>query len=164
MLANFLLAPLLLMAQPADLDFQVKVKKPADRVVAVKEKQRTVLLVTSPSGIGQATLTLKAGQWPDNVTLRFEHDKGKGFASLESLKLTTDRLRIEGSKRVSGRFLFAFLDAKRKPIALESGKNAAAGEMNVVVDAKNGAIEVTLPASLLIGSSQLEVAWIDAFR
>ena len=44
----------------------VEVRKAADSVVAQKEKDRTVFVVTSESGIGGATIVLAGGEWPEN--------------------------------------------------------------------------------------------------
>jgi hypothetical protein len=56
----------------------IEVRKPVDSVVAQKEKDRTVFVVTSESGIGDATIVLTSGQWPENFTLRFVSSKGQG--------------------------------------------------------------------------------------
>jgi exo-beta-1,3-glucanase (GH17 family) len=144
--------------------FEFKFRKPADGITVAKEAKRTLLVVNSPSGIGDSTITLKAGQWPENVTLRFQHGKDKGFTSLEEFRLTTERVQIEGSKALSGKFRFAFLDAKRTPVAIEPGKREAAGVLDVPVTVHDGAIEVALPTCLFVGSREIRLAWIDAFR
>ena len=70
-----------------------------NRIGVAKEKGRTLFLVTSPFGIGQATIRLKAGQWPQNIALRFQYktEKGGGFGNLEHIRLTSDRLYAEGA-------------------------------------------------------------------
>jgi multidrug efflux pump subunit AcrA (membrane-fusion protein) len=137
--------------------FGFQFRKVGDAIDVVKEPKRTLLVVTSESGIGDATILLKAGQWPENVTIRFQHGKGKGFESLEEIRLTTERVQVEGSKKLSGKFGFSFLDAQRKPAQ-------AAGVLDVPVAVRDGAIEVTLPACLFIGSSEVRLKWVDAFR
>jgi hypothetical protein len=152
----------------AEPSYEFKLRKAADTIVAVKEKERTVILVTSPGGIGQGTITLKAGQWPENVTLRLQHDKGKPFANLERIDLTADRIRVEGNLKSSGQFKFCFLDAKRTPVAIDQGTpsnaRAPAGTMNVRVEKRDHGMDVVLPACLLIGSAQVELSWVDAYR
>jgi hypothetical protein len=148
-------------AEPA---FAFKLRKPADSIIAGVDGKRAIILVTSASGIGDGTITLKAGQWPENVTLRFHHNKEKGFTNLERIHLSTDRVQIEGSVKSSGKFRFFFLDAKRTPVGAEKPAREPAGVLNVTVQERNGALEVTLPACLLIGSSELRLQWVNEFR
>jgi len=144
--------------------YEYKLRKPADTILAIKEKTRTVFVVTSPSGIGDGSIKLKSGPWPENVTFRFVGSDGKAFSNLERIDLTTDRLRVEGNLKLSGKFRFCFLDAKKTPAAIEPGKRESAGMLNVVVEKRADAFEVTLPACLLIGSTQVELSWVDEFR
>jgi hypothetical protein len=140
--------------------------KKEGRIDAAREKERTVFLVTSPRGIGQAGIKLKAGSWPEIVTLRFQYvnEEDKGFANLEQIWITTDRIHTEGSLKASGQFAFLFLDGRRqKPVQMPDDRRAA-GVLRVRVEQRNGAVEVTLPAHLLTGSTQLDLSWIDAFR
>jgi hypothetical protein len=80
--------------------YKVEVNKVADSVVAEMEKDRTILVVTSESGIGGATVLLAGGKWPANVTLRFLYSKGKGFHSLEDIWLSTDQVVVQGAENV----------------------------------------------------------------
>ena len=81
----------------------VEVRKVADSVVAQKEKDRTVFVVTSESGIGGATIVLAGGEWPEKVTLRFLNSEGKAFTTLEDIRLYTDRVLIQGAQAQSGK-------------------------------------------------------------
>jgi len=150
--------------QKTEPTYEFKLRKAADTIVTGKEKERTFFIITSPGGIGGATLTLKAGQWPENVTLRFQHQQGKGFAHLENITLTTDRVRVEGNAKSSGKFRFCFLDSKKTPVVIGAGKREPAGALNVIVDVRKDSLDVTLPTCLLIGSGQVELSWIDVYR
>lgn len=99
-------------AEPA---YEFKLHGPADSAAAVKEANRTVFVVTCPSGIGEGTIVLKAGQWPENVTLRFQRARAKGLGKLEHLGLKTARVSAQGDLKSSGKFDFSFLDAQGKP-------------------------------------------------
>ncbi len=140
--------------------------KKQTHIDVVKEKDRTVFLVTNPFGIGQAMIKLKAGTWPENVTfrLRYSAEKGKGFTNLENLRITTDRIYAEGNLGTSGKFLFVFWDGKGPKAARSLDERKAAGVLRVRVEARDGALEVTLPTHMLTGSNQLDVSWIDAYR
>ena len=137
----------------------------ANSVVAQKEKDRTVFVVSSESGIGGATIVLAGGEWPENVTLRFLYSKGKGFHTLEDLRMSTDQVAVAGSQASSGKmpFCFAGPDSDKQDV-IQPGGREAAGLLDVRVRAGKEAMDVTLPAHLLRGSSKLRLAWIDAFR
>lgn len=144
-------------AEPA---YEFKLHRPGDSAVAVKEANRTVFVVTSPSGIGQGAVILKAGQWPENVTLRFQRKQAEGLGNLEHFGLKTDRISTQGDLKSSGKFDFGFLDAKGK----SGAERRSAGVLNVVVESRDDALDVTLPARMLVGSTQVEFSWIDVLR
>jgi hypothetical protein len=142
----------------------VDVRKAADSVVAQKEKDRTVFVVTSESGIGEAAIVLTAGEWPENVTLRFQYSKGKGFQTLEDIRLYSDRVVVQGTQKSSGKMPFCFAGRDVKLDVIEPGGREAAGFLDVRVRDGKEALDVTLPANMLRGSGRLRVAWIDAYR
>ena len=143
----------------------VEVRKAADSVVAQKEKDRTVFVVSSESGIGGATIVLAGGEWPENVTLRFLYSKGRGFHWLEDIRLSTDRVVVEGAQKLSGRmpFCFAGPDSDKLDV-IQPGGREAAGLLDVRVRHGKEGMDVTLPAHMLRASTKLRVAWIDAYR
>jgi hypothetical protein len=143
----------------------VEVQKAADSVVAQTENERTVFVVTSESGIGGATIMPAGREWPENVTLRFLYAKGKGFHWLEDLRLSTDRVVVEGAQKLAGRmpFCFAGPDSDKLDV-IQPGGREAAGFLDVRVRHGKEAMDVTLPSHMLRGSSKLRMAWIDAFR
>jgi hypothetical protein len=69
----------------------------------------------------------------------------------------TNRFKVSGSQRQSGEMELHFTgpDGQIGPTA---------GKLNVKVESRDGALEVTLPAFLLTGSKQVGFSWIDAFR
>src|SRR4051812_16486742 len=50
--------------------FQVKSRKAHDRVLVRFQGDRTLITVTSPSGIGGATITRQGERWPGGIVLR----------------------------------------------------------------------------------------------
>jgi len=54
----------------AEADFAVAVKRGDDRVDICAESGRVVFTVSSPRGIGAATITRRKAQWPKTVVLR----------------------------------------------------------------------------------------------
>lgn len=134
--------------------------KPTDGVVAIKEEKRTVFVETDSFGIGSATITLTAGEWPKQIAIRFQYEKGRGFGRLEGFTLTTAALQVRGGMHSSGKMDFYFPDDKGK---YEAGQ-ASAGQINVLVEERNGAIELTLPSDLLAQSKDVRMEWVDAYR
>jgi hypothetical protein len=142
----------------------VDVLKENDTVVAQKEKGRTVFVVTSPSGIGDATIVLAKGEWPENVTLRFQYEKGKGFYWLEDIRMYNDRVVVRGTEKMSGKMMFCFAGPDPAQDVIEPGGRDSAGLLDVRVRRTEEGMEVILPANMLRGSGKLRVSWIDAFR
>lgn len=149
-----------LMVCAADKDeakVRFMLKKTEDSAEVRKEEKRTVLVMTSKSGIGEAAVTLAEGQWPRDVVLRFQYGKDAGFRNLEAFDLRTNRIQVSGSQRQSGNMELYFLSPGGKAEAI-------AGRLNVKVEPRGGALEVTLPAHLLTGAKEVTFSWIDAFR
>ena len=144
--------------------YKLKLHKDEDSFVARKEKDRTVFVITSKSGIGGVDIDLASGAWPQKVTLRFLYSEGKAFRTLEDFRLYTDRILIQGSQQESGKMPFRFVVADDKFDAIQPGGPEAAGLLDVRVHRGEGGLDVTLPANLLMGSGKLRLLWIDAFR
>src|SRR5437868_4615017 len=101
--ATLLVAALILVQPDREVKeptYKIAVRKAADSVVAQKEKDRTVFVITSESGIGGADIVLASGVWPENVTLRFLYSKDKGFPTLEDIRLYTDRVVVQGTQKM----------------------------------------------------------------
>lgn len=155
----------LIVGQPKEPTYKVvELRKAADTVVPQKDKDRTVFVITSESGIGGATILLAGGEWPENVTLRFLYAKGRGFRALEDIRFSTDRVVVNGTDKLSGRMPFCFAGPDPKLDIIQPGGRDAAGFLDVRVRQADEALDVTLPAHLLRGSGKLKVAWIDNFR
>ena len=107
---------------------------------------------------------LAGGERPENVTLRFLHAKGKGFHTLEDIRLSTDRVVVQGTQKMSGRMPFCFAGPDDKLDVIEPGARESAGFLDVRVRHGEEALDVTLPAHMLRGSGRVRVAWIDAYR
>ena len=144
--------------------FCIKTKKPEDRVTAKTEQDSTILDVTSPSGIGGATITLEKGRWPTTTVLRLH------LGGLESLAITSGKTRLMGSvvshsgttKRV-----FLIEDGKDGERAADTEIKAldATGRPIQGLPEKGGYFEITLPKALLENQpSNIEVSWIDFYR
>jgi hypothetical protein len=148
--------------------YEYKLEKAADTVVARTEGKRTVFTIASSTGIGGATIRLKAGEWPHDILLRLQYTAGKPFTSLESFGITTDRLWAGGAMRDSEQVLFSFRNAKgeleRDAREAPGGHYVTSGTLRIRVEPGKEGVDITLPANLLAGSRQVSLGWIDAFR
>jgi hypothetical protein len=57
----------------AEPTFKIQCRKANDSVTVAPEKKRTLVVVTSEAGFGGATIDLKSGEWPANVTFQFRY-------------------------------------------------------------------------------------------
>lgn len=71
---------------PSDphLVYQAMVQHQGDRIEIQQDGSSAAFLVTSPSGIGGATLTLWQGVWPKDVRVRLRYAEGRPYTRLES--------------------------------------------------------------------------------
>lgn len=146
--------------QPA---YQFKLKRLTDAITSRMEGSKTVFTITSPSGIGSATVTLTASKWPKEVVLRLRYAKDRGFTRLEGFFVTTARMQVRelsGNGPHPDRAAFYLPD--------ETGqvdRNAPpAGYLNITVEPREGGLEITLPPNLFTGSRKVEISWVDAYR
>ena len=151
----FLLVMFLACAVEAQSGYEFKVQKPEDSIAASTNAGRTTFAITSKSGIGGGTISLTNGIWPKQVSVLL-----KGFRYLESFALTTARLRVNGSLKLSGKMPFYLADASGKFDPSEH----FAGYLDVVVQQRDDGLEIILPPNLLADSNKLVLGWIDAFR
>lgn len=81
--------------------FSVSVRKPQDTVQILQEGEQLVVLITSESGIGSATINLRKGVWPSRAVVRLRYAPGRPFPYLESFTIRTGSsatLSIEESR------------------------------------------------------------------
>jgi hypothetical protein len=142
--------------------FQTQCQKKEDRVKALVELYRAVLTITSPGGIGKATVERKGETWPDEVRLRL-HLRG-----LESLVIECGAAAISAQVHARDGGFTTDLRLTR------NGKDAAAAGTEIrAFDAKGnpakglpgegGCFEIVLPKAMLEAKT-LKVEWIDFYR
>jgi len=145
-------------APPTPAGYEITVRRAGDRVTVVEAGDGVRFDVTSPRGIGEATIARRqgAGDWPGRVTLRL-HLRG-----LESLALEVGDVRLHlsvlshGERRVL-RTMRTADDERERPVP-EGGEYCA----DVVIGAAR--FDVTVPAALLQPGGVLKVSWIDFYR
>ena len=146
-------------AEPPPLQFQLH--KPGDTAVILQEAGRTVIVVTSKSGIGQITLTSKDGHWPKDVTLRLHYADGHPFKTLEGFEATSSRMQVRSASRESGKTPFFLAD--------EDGKYSRddlnpSGWLKLEFKPHGDDLDVIFPEHLWRDEKKLHIQWIDFYR
>lgn len=154
----------------AEADFDVALKRGEDRVEVCAESGRVMFTVTSPRGIGAATIARRAAAWPKAVMLRLR------LRGLESLTIAAGQVALEVSVSSSPPHtvrLSASETGKQQEKAVDRGSRYwtevrrvnADGKPASGLPAEGGWFELQLPAALLAGNPEsVTVRWIDFYR
>ena len=153
---------------------QSELRKKEDTFVPRTEGKRTVYVITSPSGIGDAKITRLAGEWPRHTALKLQYEQGRAFTRLEGVSLRTDRLEVNGPlggipekanrEPVPVKLNFWFVSKAGEPEFQHTGEIPVAGTLDATVQVEDGGLELVLPADCLTESKSLKIDWIDAYR
>jgi hypothetical protein len=71
--------------------YAIQCRKPADHVAVTVGADTTTFTVTSPSGIGSASIERTGPAWPASVILRLDL---KGLEGIETMRVGNKRRRI----------------------------------------------------------------------
>lgn len=145
-------------AEPSSLTVQLEF--PADKAVVSEEEGRTIVTVTSATGIGRMTLSAK-DRWPKEITLRLRYAHGKPFKTLEGFDVTSSRLQIRSNSSESKKARFFLAD--------DDGKFCRddvipSGWLNLEYKPHGDDLDVIFPASLWRGEKEVRFQWIDFYR
>jgi len=153
----------------ADAPFQITTRKESDRVKVLSEGDRTIVVITSPFGISNATIARKTENWPKAVVLRLD------LRGLESLSISNGKIKLGASVLSHGdnmRLLHLSKDGKegprlekRSPYWTEIKIFNAEGEPIERLPDKGGYFEMTLPRALFKDNPKsVHLGWIDFYR
>jgi hypothetical protein len=149
--------------------FEVKCRRAADGVKITVEDGRAVFTVTSPGGIGKATIDRKGAQWPKAAVLRL------GLRGLESLEVSCGDAAVSVAVSSHG-------DAATSQRLLKDGKEGsplmrdspywmavrmldASGKPAKGLPDKGGCFEIAIPKALLDEKHKtMKLSWIDFYR
>jgi hypothetical protein len=156
-------------APPSDSrapEYDIVTPGAGDTVTISTKEDGTFIDVRSDRGIGKATVTLAAGQWPEGLTLRFY------LAGLESLQLDYEDTKVALSVTTSSQILESANSADSGEIATDP--NSPYWMAVTFVDAdgqatatttRDGAILVTMPPDFFaINPRSFGLNWIDFYR
>lgn len=117
--------------------------------------------MTSRTGIGQLTLSMKEGRWPKDICLRLHYEDSHPFTTLEGFEMTTSRLRVKTSSGQSGRSPFQLPDdAGRFP----NTDADPAGWLKIEFKPHGDDLDVVFPSHLWRDEKKIVIQWIDYYR
>lgn len=139
---------------------KVQFDSPADTATISIEDGRTVITVTSATGIGRMTVSPK-DRWPKDVTLRLRYAAAQPFKTLEGFDVTSSRLQIrtstaDGSK---ARFFLADDDGKFSRDDLNP-----TGWLKIDFKPHGDDLDIVFPSSLWRDEKEVRFQWIDFYR
>lgn len=145
-------------AEPPSLKAQLE--SPADKVVITEEEGRTIVTVTSASGIGRMTLSAK-DRWPKEITLRLRYAHGKPLKTLEGFEATSSRLQIRSNSGESNKARFFLADDEGK---FSRDDVNPSGWLKQEYKPHGDDLDIVFPASLWRDEKEVRFQWIDFYR
>ena len=148
--------------------FKITTRKQEDKIKVSIEGGQTVLSVSSPSGIGGATVERLGEQWPGKVVVRMFLRGLESFgASIGKTRLSASVLSHSGHRRL----LHLRQQGKEKeveqksPYWMDIKTLDAEGKPIKGLPEQDGYFEMTLPKALFKGNPKsLTLGWIDFYR
>jgi type 1 glutamine amidotransferase len=149
--------------------FKITTKNAADRVVASIDGDTALFWITSPRGIGRATIERVGRQWPKRVSVRMYlrglegfRARGGGETTLEASVLSHSghrrllNLREKGQEKAIG---------QHSPYWMEIKALDARGKPIKGLPRDGGYLKMVLPKVLFQGNPKtLSLGWIDFYR
>lgn len=148
--------------------FNVATKRADDRIDVSSKGATTTFSVRSPTGIGSATISRMAGDWPERLILRL-HLQG-----LEGLKVSNGQLEFVAEVVAQDKKRFLQVTKNSQPGKPPEPKKLADyeihsfeknGKPTQVVPLQDGYFEVRLPKELFTDDPKsITINWIDFYR
>jgi hypothetical protein len=146
--------------------FEINCREPGT-LTATNQDGRGVFTIRGGLGIGEATIRLSAGTWPEEIILRAY------LGGLESLKISTGNVTLAASVLSHSGKVLLHLDRDGKegpqlgqvsPYWMEIKARDADGKGVSGLPPQGGWFEMAIPNALLVGARELKVSWIDFYR
>jgi hypothetical protein len=149
--------------------FQITCRKTEDAVTVSTDGGKAILSITSPSGIGKATIDRTDERWPKEVVLRVR------LRGLESLTISSGNVKLAASvlsHSGNTRLLHLRTDGKEGPQLTKDSPYwmdihvlDARGKPAAGLPEKDGCFEMTIPKALLDEKAKtVTIEWIDFYR
>ena len=142
-------------------DYSVVLGKQTDSVEFAMKGRNLEIEILSPGGIGRLELRVeKEGEaWPEAVVLVLRSEAGKPLKELEGFSVSGTKVRIQGSRRTSGK-----MDCHEVGPGGQGGGKHNPRKVKVLVEKTATAMRVTIPGRLLKGESGIKIQWVDYYR
>ncbi|MCU0611294.1 MAG: hypothetical protein MUE60_05850 [Candidatus Eisenbacteria bacterium] len=132
----------------------VSLRRAEDAVTVRESRREATVCISSPNGIGMASIVSPDANWPRHVTLEFRYGPGRPFRWLESCQVTA------GGRTWST----SFAHAGGQGESAHGDLSADTAEISAPV-LRDDAIAVFLPESLMeTAGDTIQVWWVDLFR
>ncbi len=136
--------------------YDIELKNPEDSVWIRSSTGRDTFLFTSRSGIGEATIMLKKGQWPDTLLVQLCYNESRGFSRLESFTVDNGSIRAT--------------NALGRPdtvvcVTAANGPSLPRGKAFMPIVKRDDIMEMQIPTVAMSADVRaLHISWIDAYR
>jgi hypothetical protein len=146
-------------------DWQVVLKKKDDKVAITADGGKAIFSITSPSGIGAATIERKGERSPQTVVVRL-HLRGLEFFAVSSGKV---KVSAASDGKTAREHLWPesregpALD-KNSPYWMGIRGFDGSGKPANAAPIQDGWFEITLPKAILDQGKSLKLEWIDFYR
>lgn len=148
--------------------FKITTKRDNDQVKIQVEKQHTIFIVLSPSGIGEATIEKTGEIWPAKVLLRLHL---KGLESFQAASGPVTLAAAFSSQNATQLLHLVQTDQKEVPVGPKSPYWMPIrlldqkGQPTQTIPLKGGYFEISLPPKLFEENPpSIKLTWIDFYR
>jgi len=146
--------------------FKVTSKKSDDAVEVRADKDKTVYVIKSPSGISQTFIERTDEKWPEKMLFRLN------LKGLESFRITNDKVKLEASVSSQNGTVRLWKDGKenvllddKSPHWMEIRLICSDGKAVKEIPLKDGYFEMQLPQAFFEGNPKsITLNWIDFYR
>ncbi len=139
---------------------EIVLKRAGDTATVTEEAGRTVVTVTSETGIGQMTLSAQ-GRWPNDVTLRMRYRHEKPFKTLEGFEMSSSRMQVRTNSGQSGKTPFFLADDNG---AFPRNDLEPSGWLKLEFKPNGDALDLRCPSNLWRDEKEVRIQWIDFYR
>jgi hypothetical protein len=142
--------------------YEFQAGKHGESVEVRAEGKQTVFAISGKGAVGDVTIRLKDGEWPQGMVIRLN-----GFDTVDFFSATTDRITFGGQWPLTSGGVTAF--SRKMPFRFPNSKGKfedgpSTGTLDVVVEKGKAGLDFKLPANLFVGSREAKVHWLVFIR
>ena len=142
--------------------YEFQAGKRGEAVEVRAEGKQAVFAISGKGAVGDVTIRLKDGEWPQDVVIRLN-----GSDNLDSFSVTTDRITFGGQWPLSSGGVTAF--SRKMPFRFPNSKGQfedgpCTGTLDVIVEKGKEGLDFKLPANLFVGSREVKISWLVFIR